>query len=861
MEKGNSTNLLFDEGSFWEADQILPDSKPDLAVAEVKTGTEMQANTQPEINSSTFEATAKTGTELTFSQAEQEWKKLVEKIETARIEYYDRDQPTLSDAEYDVMFSRLQHLESLFPVLASSDSPTQTVGGHVDTSFAPSPHLQRMTSLDDVFSWEEVQEWYSRMRKAANAAEIPVTAEVKIDGLAVNLRYENGKLTHAATRGDGRVGEEITPNVMCIGNVPKFLAGENHPELIEIRGEVYFPLVDFHEFNQLRREKYSAWEEALRHWQAAKERLEESHESTDKLGKRPVKPDEPFANPRNAAAGSLRQKDSRITASRPLCLGVHGIGAVRMQPGQKMPQTQWEWYQLLSEWGLPTSEYTEKLESETQIQRYIKKIGEMRPEIPHEIDGVVLKIDDKSIQMNLGNTARAPRWACAYKFPPQEVHTRLLDIQVQVGRTGRVTPFAVMEKVLVAGSQVSRATLHNALEVKRKGVKIGDTVILRKAGDVIPEVLGPVLSLRDGTEKEFIMPDSCPSCGSPLAPAKVGDVDLRCLNHQHCPEQLSQRLMFIGARNVLDIEGLGESGAYALTQPNRYRERVWQDYQAGVPVYHPDGKRIKPGLSDSIDEVLGAEMKPLLESEADLFNLCKDNLLEVEVWRPTPVAAADGKIPVKSWKKIRYFANLKKNKTADGDLLVCYEPAKRLEILTKELEEAKHKELWRILVALSIRHLGPVSSRVLAEQYQSIWAIAQASLSELQNLDDVGEIVATSIVDWFAQPWHQQVLRRWEAAGVELVGKKAELHSRILTGVNVVISGSVPGHTRESAKAAVRQRDGKALGSVSGKTDILIAGEGAGSKVAKAEKLGVPVLSSERFAEFLEVGMRILDAD
>ena len=485
------------------------------------------------------------------ARARKRWGELVRDIEAARDAYYnavDAESP-LSDADYDVLYRELEDLESAHPALARAGSPTRSVGGRAVTDFAPAPHHQRMYSLQDVFSLDEVQEWAERMTVETGVAdnELAMTAEVKIDGLAVALTYEDGILTRAATRGDGTTGEDVTGNVRTIASVPLILSGDAHPYLLEVRGEVYFPTQEFEAFNEERRTR----------------NVQRQADGAPLL--------QVFANPRNAAAGSLRQKNPAVTASRPLAMIAHGVGAITPAPGESLPTRQHEWYELLAGWGLPVSPYNAVVRGRAEREAYIERYAAHRHDLIHEIDGIVFKLDDHSLQRRLGHTSRVPRWATAYKYPPEEVRTRLLDIAVQVGRTGRVTPFGMMEPVLVAGSTVARATLHNATEVARKGVRIGDMVIVRKAGDVIPEILGPVADLRDGSERDFVMPTHCPSCGTELAPAKDGDVDLRCPNTRSCPAQLTERIAHIGSRGALDVEGLGDEAAGALTQPDAGR--------------------------------------------------------------------------------------------------------------------------------------------------------------------------------------------------------------------------------------------------------------------------------------------------
>ena len=468
----------------------------------------------------------------TFETTRDRYNDLVDRINEARAAYYDRDSPTLADADYDRMYREVEEIEERYPQLRGADSPTMSVGGSVDSGFSEVRHLAQMMSLDDVFSLEELAGWETRMAEATGISDLEMTTEVKVDGLSINLLYENGRLVRAATRGDGYVGEDVTANARTIASIPQTLSG-TVPARIEVRGEVYFPVADFAAFNEAR---------------------VEAGEKT-------------FVNARNAAAGSLRQKDPAETAKRPLAMVAHGIGFVEAGEDFTEPITQMGWYEQLCDWGLPVSPYTRVLTGRKAIEERIAELGEKRHDLEHEIDGVVVKINDLDLQRSLGSTSRTPRWAAAYKFPPEEVHTRLLDIRVQVGRTGRVTPYGVMESVLVAGSNVARATLHNAQEVARKGVLIGDLVVLRKAGDVIPEIVAPVEDARNGSERPFVMPTECPSCGTTLVQEKEGDVDLRCPNKGACPAQITERLAHVGARSALDVEGLGDESALAMTQP------------------------------------------------------------------------------------------------------------------------------------------------------------------------------------------------------------------------------------------------------------------------------------------------------
>ena len=816
--------------------------------------------------------------EEALAQAQKQWEDLVAQINQARVLYYDLDRPTLSDAAYDQLFRQLEELEGRFPQLINPDSPTQTVGGSAQKTFSSVTHLERMASLDDVFDTDEVSNWYQRMAQATGEENPQVSAEVKIDGLAVNLTYRGGKLVLGATRGDGTVGEDVTANIRTIANIPQELSGKIVPELCEIRGEIYFPLADFNQLNEQRASWWEEYSEAKKAGELAAWRAQRQ-----KAGL-PSKVEPPFVNPRNAAAGSLRQKDARVTAARPLALIAHGIGKVQWKPadlaaGFNPPTTQLQWYHQLSEWGLPVSEYTRPLRGLDKIQEFITHIGKIRPEISHEIDGVVLKIDDLKTQRELGFTARAPRWAVAYKFPPQEVHTKLLDIRVGVGRTGRITPYGVMEKVLVDGSNVERATLHNPFEVRRKGVKIGDTVVLRKAGDVIPEIVCPVVDLRDGSERDWEMPKRCPSCGSEIRPEKEGDKDLRCPNQRHCPEQIKERLTLLASRGALDIEGLGEQSAAALTMPEAERERVALALTQGAAVMvmvagkfvycsEPDPAATEP--SEEAKSLLPAPAAPALPLEAGVFDLDAEQLLKVRIWNLKQVTKGDRetlKDQLVAAGKSEKEAKAESRKLLRGGEIWTYaayfgtgDPqaatlGARGKLLLEELEKAKTQALWRILVALSIRHLGPQASRALAARFGSLQAIASASESELTSVDDIGGEIASSIKNWFAIDWHQEIVDAWEKAGVVMREEGAASAAQTLPGLNVVVSGRVEGFTREEAKEAVMRAGGKSASSVSKKTDLLVYGEKAGSKLTKARELGVACLPQQYFSQLIELGL------
>ncbi|MEE6175933.1 NAD-dependent DNA ligase LigA [Mycobacterium sp. 050134] len=675
-------------------------------------------------------------------EVRRQWQELADEVREHQFRYYIKDAPIVSDADFDTMFNELLTLEDRYPELRAPDSPTQLVGGAgFATDFASAEHLERMLSLDDVFDRDELAAWSARVENEIGR-DPHYLCELKIDGVALSLVYRDGRLERAATRGDGRVGEDVTLNARTIDDVPERLtdgAGFPIPGLLEVRGEVFFMLADFEALNASLVEDGKA----------------------------------PFANPRNSAAGSLRQKNPAVTARRKLRMICHGIGRTE----GFAPKTQHEAYTALRAWGLPVAEETSRVRGLAAVEERVAYWGEHRYDVAHEIDGVVVKVDDVALQRRLGTTSRAPRWAVAYKYPPQEAQTKLLDIRVNVGRTGRVTPFAFMTPVKVAGSTVGLATLHNAAEVKRKGVLIGDTVIIRKAGDVIPEVLGPVVDLRDGTEREFVMPATCPECGTPLAPAKEGDADIRCPNSRSCPAQLRERVFHVAGRGALDIEGLGYEAATALLK-------------AGV-----------------------------IADEGDLFGLTEDDLLRTELFRTKAGAlSANGK---------RLLANL---------------------------DRAKAAPLWRVLVALSIRHVGPTAARALATEFGSLDAIVAASTEELAAVEGVGPTIAAALAEWFTVDWHCAIVDKWRAAGVRMADERDATVARTLEGLTIVVTGSLTGFSRDDAKEAIIARGGKAAGSVSKKTDYVVAGDSPGSKYDKAVELGVPVLDEDGFRTLLEQG-------
>jgi DNA ligase (NAD+) len=748
--------------------------------------------------------------ELDAAQGQREVDRLRTLVNELRDGYYEANASPASDAEYDALVRRLDAIEQRFPELLTEDSPTQTVGGRAETTqFAPVEHAERMLSLDNVFSPDELTDWAVKVQRDAGAERVRFLSELKIDGLAINLRYEHGRLVTAATRGDGVVGEDVTGNVRTMGTIPDRLSGTGHPPLVEVRGEIFFPVEQFDELNAKQL--------------AAGERV--------------------FANPRNAAAGSLRQKEEGKSAAkrelmvdrlRRLRMLVHGIGAWPVAELERDTEvrSQSEVYELLHTWGLPTGTHHRVFDAIDDVLGFVKDYGERRSAVEHQIDGIVIKVDDLGLHEELGSTSRAPRWAIAYKYPPEEVHTKLVDIVVSVGRTGRATPFAVMAPAEVAGSVVRQATLHNQQVVKAKGVLIGDTVVLRKAGDVIPEVLGPVEELRDGTERAFVMPTECPECGTTLAPAKEGDIDLRCPNAQSCPAQVRGRVEHIASRGSLDIEGLGEVAASALTQPL-------------------------------------APEDPPLRTEAGLFDLTMEDIVPIEVIvRDAETGMQktdDAGVP----KRVTPFSRARKKTDppfdpdahgADYTGEPSRYPSKNAFEMLANIDAAKTKPLWRMLVGLSIRHVGPVAARALADHFGSLDAIRSASREDLAAVDGVGGIIADALLDWFAVDWHRDIVDQWTAAGVQFSTPghpgpgAATTDGGVLSGVTVVATGSLEGYTREGALEAIIAAGGKAASSVSKKTDFVAAGPGAGSKLTKAEQLGLRIIDAEQFALLVTEG-------
>ncbi|GGG06223.1 DNA ligase A [Rhodococcoides trifolii] len=670
-----------------------------------------------------------------------EWVELAEEVRGHQFRYYVRDSPVVTDGEFDALLKKLESLEAHYPDLLTPDSPTQLVGGGFATEFTAVDHLERMLSLDNVFDTDEMRTWISKV-EAETGTDLHYLCEVKIDGVALNLVYEKGRLIRAATRGDGRTGEDVTLNARTIDDIPEKLTPTDEfpiPDVLEVRGEAYFRLEDFAKLNA----------------------------SLVAEGK------PPFANPRNSAAGSLRQKNPAVTSRRTLHMTCHGFGRIE----GFSPESQSQAYDALAAWGLPVSTHTRRVQGADAVIERIAYWGEHRHDIEHEIDGQVIKVDEMALHRRLGSTSRAPRWAIAYKYPPEEATTKLEDIKVNVGRTGRVTPFAFMTPVLVAGSTVERATLHNASEVVRKGVLIGDTIVIRKAGDVIPEVLGPVVDARTGDEYAFVMPTHCPECGTELAPAKEGDADIRCPNSERCPAQLRERIFHIASRNVFDIEVMGYEASTALLE-------------AGV-----------------------------VRNEGDLFGLTEETLRETNL-----------------------FTTKAGSLSANGRRLL------------DNLDKAKDKALWRVVVGLSIRHVGPTAARALASEFGSLQRIRDASEEELANSDGVGPTIARAVVEWFDVDWHREIVDKWAAAGVRMEDARDESIPRNLEGLSIVVTGSLDTFTRDGAKESILSRGGKAASSVSKKTAFVVVGDSPGTKYDKAIQLGVPVLDEDGFRVLLADG-------
>ncbi|TCD53600.1 NAD-dependent DNA ligase LigA [Alloscardovia theropitheci] len=782
---------------------------------------------------------------LSTEEAARIWAQIAAWVETDQIAYYINDAPASSDAAYDARMEFLKRLETAFPTLDTEQSPTHRVGGNFSQEFTSVEHPSRMMSLDDVFSISELQNWYVGVRRQLGMTEhepLSMTSEVKIDGLALNLIYRNGVLEQGLTRGDGVIGEDITANVRTIASIPQNLAGDADeiPELVEIRGEVFMRFDDFEELNR----------ENERQGRAL------------------------FANPRNAAAGSLRQKDPRITATRKLSFYAHGLGIVQWPEGSERAsgvERQSDAYELYKTWGIPISSHTRIVQSFNEITDMIDYYGEHRYDIEHALDGIVVKVNERSIQERMGSTSRAPRWAIAYKYPPEEVNTELVDITVQVGRTGRVTPVAQLKPVHVAGSTVSRATLHNPSEVEFKGVKIGDIVVVRKAGDIIPEIVGPVMAARAGREdrlRDFVMPQVCPSCGTPIAPEKEGDKDIRCPNSESCPAQLTERIITFGSRTAFDIDFLGDQVASALANPEL-------DRPTSVNLYAPHMKAIEvidgqepDDYEPAEDLELPAPQTPVVQSLADLFTLSVDKLRDVRVWREIPLVRITryidpdtGKKKTKRkkiggsglWHQVPAFYNAAKNDETP-------QPSKNTLSMLEQISHAPEAEMWRVLVALSMRHIGAPNARALADLYPSLPSFSGVSRQELLQINGIGPALADSVYSWMSHlgntaDWRGRILQAWMDAGVGMrVVQKEEL-SQTLSGLTIVVTGSLDGFTRDGIKETIIAHGGKASVSVSKKTSYLVTGNEPGaSKLTKAEEAGVPIINAEQFMTLMETG-------
>lgn len=836
------------------------------------------------------------GVKMKYADAKARWEELAPQVKRAQDAYHSTGEPVMVDATYDSLIHEMRALEDQFPQLWSPSSPTMRIGARVARGgLAELRHREQMYSLQDVFSREELRQWYESIN-----AELPAgsrfTAEIKIDGLALNLTYRDGVLETAATRGDGITGEDVTRNAQAISAIPHRLSGTDHPHLVEIRGEVYFPVRAFEQYNAqvtTRNEEITRRNNAIKEKNAeirkenARRRRQDGERAVLQPTLRMEQPLKEFVNPRNAASGTLRQEDTTSFALRSLSFIAHGIGYLEGADATLNQQlaTQEGVYSAFASWGVPVSDQTAMVSSIEEIEEYLDRYQNARDLLDHQFDGVVIKLEDRHVQDLLGFTTRVPRWAVAYKFPPVEVQTRLLDIRVQVGRTGRVTPYAVMEPVWVDGSTVSQATLHNPAEVERKGVKIGDIVILRKAGDIIPEVLGPIVAMRDGSERDFVMPTRCPACEGEIRASKEGDADLRCQNTRSCPAQLSQRIVHIGSRGALDIEALGEETGLWLADPDRYRSDALIALATGhkvsfetdlgmvtslklplvkrqaLGIVDEDGAIIDPEsvISDSILESLNfpAPSVPVLETEAGLFDLTADCVKDVRIWQPVKKAGEE----TGDWRQVRAAWTkpvwLKANASrSQPELKKPSEPSRTTLKILEEIEVSKSKELWRKLVALNIRHVGPVAAKALAAEFGSLDAILQAGNDAVSRVEGVGEVIADSFLSWFDEPWHVDIIERWRRAGVTFEDHTVVVEQlpQTLDGMVIVATGTFATFTRDSINETIEAHGGKATGSVSKKTSAVVVGEKAGSKATKAIELGIPTLTEEEFAMLLETG-------
>ena len=676
--------------------------------------------------------------------------------------YYALDNPELTDAEFDRLLIELQQLEAANPELVTEDSYTQRVGGYVSEQFEPVQHAARMYSMDDAMNLEELDAWLSRTDEALGASPtnpVAYTCELKIDGLGVALTYRDGQFVRAATRGDGSTGENVTANVLTISDVPRELAlagleqVENRGlnQSIEVRGEVYMPKHSFIRLN----------------------------EDADAAGK------QPFANPRNAAAGSLRQKDPKITAHRDLETFIYAVA----DEGPLYVHSQWEFLNWLRSCGFNVNPHARRCLSAQEVHDFCAQALEQRGDLNYDIDGVVVKVDSFASQEALGFTSRAPRWAIAFKFPPEEKQTVLREIRIQVGRTGVLTPVAEFDPVTVAGSTIARATLHNLDEIRRKNVREGDTIIVHKAGDVIPEVVGPVLSLRPADAVEFQMPTTCPSCGSPVI-QEEGEVAFRCVSID-CPAQAVERLIHWGSRKAMDIDGLGD-------------ELINRMVEEGV-------------LSDV----------------ADFYDkLTEETLANMPTGRVYDTDTADH---------------------LSGDSIpVGHTIAKKV---MAKVEESKTRGLGRVLFGIGMRHVGANVAELLAQEFGSIQALATAPVEKIAEIPGIGPKIAESVHEFFSIPENVAVIERLRQAGVVLEEEKAENElPQTLAGLTFVLTGTLEHFTRDEAGAQLKAMGAKVSGSVSKKTSFVVAGEAAGSKLTKAESLGVPVLDEAALQQILETG-------
>jgi DNA ligase (NAD+) len=644
--------------------------------------------------------------------------------------YFVQDDPEISDAEFDTLVRELRDLEAKYPALVTPDSPTLRPGGRPASTFAPVVHRARMLSLDNAFTFEDLKAWATRIERLVPGPVRYVT-EPKLDGLAISLQYENGRFTVGATRGDGVTGEDVTENLRTISSIPEKLKGKRVPELLEVRGEVFMPLASFEELNRRQGE--------------AGERL--------------------FVNARNAAAGSLRQKDAGITASRDLTVFCYQTGVIEGGPRLRTHTETLAW---LRELGFPVEPHITKVDDLDGVFEFCTEMEANRHSLGYDIDGVVAKVDDLGQRAEMGNTSRAPRWAIAYKFPPEEKTTLLKDIMVSIGRTGRATPFAMLEPVFVGGANVSLATLHNEDDIKRKDVRPGDTVIVRRAGEVIPEVVGPILAKRPPGTRPWKFPTKCPECGEPLVRLE-GEANHHCINVD-CPMQRVQRIVHFASRGAMDIEGLGE-------------ERVRQFTDAG-----------------------------LLQDAGDIYDLTVEKLVPLE------------RIGERS-----------------------------AQLLVDAIEASKDRPLWRLLVGLGINHVGPTAAQALARSLGHLDRIAAASEEELTGVDGVGPTIAQSLQRFFSIDRNRDLVHRLRVSGLNFAGETvtAPTGEQTLKDLTFVLTGSLERRTREQAAAEIEARGGKVTGSVSKKTNYVVAGESPGSKLAKAEQLGVPVLDEGAFEALL----------